>query len=237
MNAEINISDQKSIIEIVRGRNLMVVAHSKETLKIFMDLMLKQMLNSKGEGLIEFGFIGSSANCVDDIAAIPSSSLYKGIRTDYKLSRDSLLAMMNQLIGEFETRYQQLKTSGAQNIHAYNLMNDMKIPDLWIVINDYADLINVYGYEFSSLLGRLAVMGKLIAMHIVIATTQDQKQENNVFVVENFHDKIILSDHYLKYLPGIPKSWQGVGLTGNGDALHVRSGKGIRTQIQRLEIQ
>lgn len=77
---------------------------------------------------------------------------------------------------EMERRYALLDALGARDIYAYNRKLQKKnttalpMPQLIIIIDEFADLMATTGREMESALARLAAMSRAVGIHIVLAT-------------------------------------------------------------------
>ena len=77
-------------------------------------------------------------------------------------------------VGEMESRYETLASSGVKNISSYNALMQKtggdKMPFIVIVIDELADLMMVAAREVEDSICRLAQLARAIGIHLVIAT-------------------------------------------------------------------
>jgi len=227
-----DIYQQVVMMDLNAVSNLMVVASSEKEVSHYVGGALKQICNTLGEELFKVGYIGCHSNGIQ--LHLPGNSWYRGPKNRFGQCREPILGKMTQVVDEIETRYHILLKRRVKSLPEYNKKAVFKLPHLCFVIYDYVELINKYGTEFTSLLGRIAILGRLTGVHIIIATTHGQREENSVFINENFHDRFIIDNKHLSYLSGVHKKGQIMHLRGNGDLFHIRTGDGVKARVQRL---
>jgi len=79
-------------------------------------------------------------------------------------------------ICEMERRYSMLDSLGVRDIRSYNRrirernLAQEKLPYIVVIIDEFADLMQITGKELESTLARLAAMSRAVGIHLVLAT-------------------------------------------------------------------
>ena len=139
----------------------------------------------------------------------------------------------NFAVREMESRYQLFAGSKVRNIEGYNNLNpDKKMPYILIIVDEFADLMNVAAKEVEVLIQRLTQKARAAGIHLILATQRPSADvitgviKSNIpsrisFMVEsNLNSRIILDE-------GGAES-----LLGKGDMLFKRAGALNLVRIQ-----
>ncbi len=76
---------------------------------------------------------------------------------------------LNWVVGQMEERYQLLAKEGARNIEAYNEKQE-KIPYIIVIVDEFADLMNVARDQIENAITRLAQLSRAVGIHLILAT-------------------------------------------------------------------
>ena len=80
------------------------------------------------------------------------------------------IAILGELIGEMERRYELLSGAMARNLDDYNKKNEVKIPRIAVMIDELADLMTVEKRGAESAILCLAQKARAAGIHLVIGT-------------------------------------------------------------------
>jgi len=76
---------------------------------------------------------------------------------------------LNWVVGQMEERYQLLAKIGMRNIEAYNEKQE-KIPYIVVIVDEFADLMNVARDQIENAITRLAQLSRAVGIHMILAT-------------------------------------------------------------------
>ncbi|MBU0548555.1 MAG: DNA translocase FtsK [Candidatus Omnitrophica bacterium] len=76
---------------------------------------------------------------------------------------------LNWVVGQMEERYQLLAKAGVRNIEAYNEKQE-KIPYIIVIVDEFADLMNVARDQIENAITRLAQLSRAVGIHLILAT-------------------------------------------------------------------
>jgi len=76
---------------------------------------------------------------------------------------------LNWVVLEMENRYQLLAKEGVRNIEAYNAKQE-KIPYIIVIVDEFADLMNVARDQIENAITRLAQLSRAVGIHLILAT-------------------------------------------------------------------
>jgi hypothetical protein len=155
----------------------------------------------------------------------------RGVITDPQLAIEILQRLLNV---ELEERTSVLKNAKARDISSYNARDNVKIPRIVVVIDEFADLADIMeGSErddFDASLRRLAQRARNVGIHLVLATQRPTTDIINGTIKANLPCRVSfrLSSHVdsqtILDVPGAEK------LLGNGDMLVSWNGELRRLQ-------
>lgn len=92
-------------------------------------------------------------------------------------------AALNWAVGEMQNRYNLLKDNNVRNLKGYNALMeekgepDSKLPEIVIIIDEFADLMLAARNEVEDAINRLAALARAAGMYLVVAT---QRPTTNV---------------------------------------------------------
>lgn len=160
-------------------------------------------------------------------------SVYNGIphlRTEVITNMKKAEGALNWAVKEMEARYQLLAGAKVRNIEGYNkLYPDKKLPYILIIVDEFADLMNVAAKDVEVLIQRLTQKARAAGIHLILATQRPSANvitgviKSNIpsriaFMVESsLNSRIILDENGAESLLG-----KGDMLFKEGGALTVR---------------
>ncbi len=137
-------------------------------------------------------------------------SVYNGIphlRTEVVTDMKKAQGTLNWAVREMEARYQLFAGARVRNIEGYNSQNpDKKMPYILIIVDEFADLMNVAAKEVEVLIQRLTQKARAAGIHLILATQRPSADvitgviKSNIpsriaFMVEsNLNSRIILDE-------------------------------------------
>ena len=101
-------------------------------------------------------------------------SVYNGIphlRTEVVTGMKKAQGTLNWAVREMEARYQLFAGAKVRNIEGYNkLYPDKKMPYILLIVDEFADLMNVAAKEVEVLIQRLTQKARAAGIHLILAT-------------------------------------------------------------------
>ena len=113
---------------------------------------------------------------------------------------EDVILTLNSLCVEMDNRYQLLKDSNTRNIVEYNEKveekitknNDAsrKLPYITVIIEEYADLIMLYGKKIEMPIARLAQKSRVVGIHVILATQRLSQNVVTGIIKANFPSRM-----------------------------------------------
>lgn len=163
-------------------------------------------------------------------------SVYNGIphlRTEVVTDMKKAQGTLNWAVREMEARYQLFAGARVRNIEGYNQINsEKKLPYILVIVDEFADLMNVAAKEVEVLIQRLTQKARAAGIHLILATQRPSADvitgviKSNIpsriaFMVEsNLNSRIILDEGGAETL------------LGKGDMLFKQAGALTTRRIQ-----
>lgn len=138
---------------------------------------------------------------------------------------------LNWVVNEMEERYQLLAKVGARNIEAYNEKQE-KIPYIVVIIDEFADLMNVAADQIENAIMRLAQLSRAVGIHLILATQRPSVNVITGVVKANLPARISfkvaskVDSRTVLDMNGADK------LLGKGDMLFLRPGESKLIRVQ-----
>jgi S-DNA-T family DNA segregation ATPase FtsK/SpoIIIE len=111
-----------------------------------------------------------------------------------------VVATLNSLTKEMDTRYDLLKNANVRNIIEYNnkfinrRLNPEKghrfLPYIVVVIDEFADLIMTAGKEVEAPIARIAQLARAVGIHLIVATQRPSTNVITGIIKANFPARI-----------------------------------------------
>ena len=145
---------------------------------------------------------------------------------------------LNWAVGEMQNRYNLLKDNNVRNLKGYNALMEergepeSKLPEIVIIIDEFADLMMAAKSEVEDAINRLAALARAAGMYLVIATQRPTVNVITGVIKANIPSRIAfnvtsqIDSRTILDSPGAEK------LLGRGDMLYNPSGSMKPMRIQ-----
>lgn len=145
---------------------------------------------------------------------------------------------LNWAVVEMQNRYSLLKDNNVRNLKGYNALMEergepeSKLPEIVIIIDEFADLMIAAKSEVEDAINRLAALARAAGMYLVIATQRPTVNVITGVIKANIPSRIAfnvtsqIDSRTILDAPGADK------LLGRGDMLYKPSGAGKSQRIQ-----
>ena len=145
---------------------------------------------------------------------------------------------LNWAVGEMQNRYNLLKDNNVRNLKGYNALmeergeSESKLPEIVIIIDEFADLMMAAKSEVEDAINRLAALARAAGMYLVIATQRPTVNVITGVIKANIPSRIAfnvtsqIDSRTILDAPGADK------LLGRGDMLYNPSGAMKPMRIQ-----
>lgn len=145
---------------------------------------------------------------------------------------------LNWAVGEMQNRYNLLKDNNVRNLKGYNALmeergeSESKLPEIVIIIDEFADLMMTAKSEVEDAINRLAALARAAGMYLVIATQRPTVNVITGVIKANIPSRIAfnvtsqIDSRTILDVPGAEK------LLGRGDMLYNPSGAMKPLRIQ-----
>ena len=154
--------------------------------------------------------------------------------TDMNLAANAL----TWCVKEMERRYKLLAKYSVRNIDGFNskVKNDKAIeeeylPQIVIVVDEFADLFFVVGKRIEELIARLAQKARAAGIHLILATQRPSVDVITGLIKANIPSRIAFQVSSKTDSRVILDQGGAENLLGNGDMLYLESGKMIPERI------
>ncbi len=138
---------------------------------------------------------------------------------------------LNWVVNEMEERYKLLAKVGVRSIESYNEKQE-KIPYIIVVIDEFADLMNVAADQIENAVTRLAQLSRAVGIHLILATQRPSVNVITGVIKANLPARISfkvaskVDSRTVLDMNGADK------LLGKGDSLFLRPGESKLIRIQ-----
>lgn len=103
---------------------------------------------------------------------------------------DEAHAVMSDLVEEMDRRFKMMSKKSAKDINEYNAKRSKKLPYIVLIIDEFADLMQMSKKEFQIKLSRLAQKSRACGIHIIIATQRPSADVITGIIKANFPARI-----------------------------------------------
>ena len=139
---------------------------------------------------------------------------------------------------EIERRYKLLAKYSVRNIDGFNakvnndkLIEEEYLPQIVIVVDEFADLFFVVGKRIEELIARLAQKARAAGIHLILATQRPSVDVITGLIKANIPSRIAFQVSSKTDSRVILDQGGAENLLGNGDMLYLESGKMIPERI------
>lgn len=154
--------------------------------------------------------------------------------TDMNLAANALM----WCVKEMERRYKLLAKYSVRNIDGFNLkitkdttIDEEYLPQIVIVVDEFADLFFVVGKKIEELIARLAQKARAAGIHLILATQRPSVDVITGLIKANIPSRIAFQVSSKTDARVILDQVGAENLLGNGDMLYLESGKMIPERI------
>lgn len=133
---------------------------------------------------------------------------------------EDALRVVELLDREMDRRYALFSGAGARNLAEYNSSCEKKIPQILVIIDEYADIAcSAYAKQFDRLVQRLAQKARACGIHLVISTQRPSVKVINGVIKANFPTRVAFAVASYVDSMNILDSTGAECLLGSGDML------------------
>lgn len=133
---------------------------------------------------------------------------------------EDALRVVELLDREMERRYSLFSGAGVRNLAEYNSSCEKKIPQILVIIDEYADIAcSAYAKQFDRLIQRLAQKARACGIHLVISTQRPSVKVINGVIKANFPTRVAFAVASYVDSMNILDSTGAECLLGSGDML------------------
>ncbi|WP_297023125.1 DNA translocase FtsK [uncultured Dialister sp.] len=163
-------------------------------------------------------------------------SVYNGIphlRTEVITNMKKAEGALNWAVREMEARYQLFAGAKVRNIDGYNKMNpDKKMPYILIIVDEFADLMNVAAKDVEVLIQRLTQKARAAGIHLILATQRPSADVITGVIKSNIPSRIAFMVESALNSRIILDEGGAETLLGKGDMLFKQAGALTTVRIQ-----
>lgn len=163
-------------------------------------------------------------------------SVYNGIphlRTEVITNMKKAEGALNWAVREMEARYQLFAGAKVRNIEGYNKQNpDKKMPYILIIVDEFADLMNVAAKEVEVLIQRLTQKARAAGIHLILATQRPSADVITGVIKSNIPSRIAFMVESALNSRIILDEGGAETLLGKGDMLFKQAGALTTVRVQ-----
>lgn len=163
-------------------------------------------------------------------------SVYNGIphlRTEVVTDMKKAQGTLNWAVREMEARYQLFAGAKVRNIEGYNKMYpDKKLPYILLIVDEFADLMNVAAKEVEVLIQRLTQKARAAGIHLILATQRPSADVITGVIKSNIPSRIAFMVESGLNSRIILDEGGAESLLGKGDMLFKQAGALSTVRIQ-----
>lgn len=163
-------------------------------------------------------------------------SVYNGIphlRTEVVTDMKKAQGVLNWAVREMEARYQLFAGARVRNIGGYNAAKpDERMPYIVIIVDEFADLMNVASKEVEILIQRITQKARAAGIHLILATQRPSADVITGVIKSNIPSRIAFMVESALNSRIILDEGGAESLLGKGDMLFKRAGALNTVRIQ-----
>lgn len=163
-------------------------------------------------------------------------SVYNGIphlRTEVVTDMKKAQGTLNWAVREMEARYQLFAGARVRNIEGYNKGNpEKKMPYILIIVDEFADLMNVAAKEVEVLIQRLTQKARAAGIHLILATQRPSADVITGVIKSNIPSRIAFMVESSLNSRIILDEGGAESLLGKGDMLFKQAGALSTVRVQ-----
>jgi len=236
------ISNETYVFDLTKMPHLLVAGATGQGKSVGLNAIMTSLLYKKHPAQLKFVLVDPKKVELTLYQSIEKHFLAKLPDEEEAIITDTqkVVATLNSLCIEMDTRYDLLKNAKLRNIKEYNERFIQRrlnpehghkyLPYIVVVIDEFADLIMTAGKEVELPLARLAQLARAIGIHLIIATQRPAANIITGAIKANFPARMAF-----KVASGIDSrtildSTGANQLIGKGDMLITRGSELVRVQ-------
>ncbi|GAF05054.1 FtsK/SpoIIIE family DNA translocase [Saccharicrinis fermentans] len=237
------ISNETFVIDLTKAPHMLVAGATGQGKSVGLNAIITSLLYKKHPSQLKFVLVDPKKVELNIYSKIERHFLAKlpddddeAIITDVQ----KVVATLNSLTIEMDTRYDLLKKAHARNIKEYNhkfvkrTLNPENghrfLPYIVVIIDEFADLIMTAGKEVEMPIARIAQLARAVGIHMIVATQRPSTNIITGVIKANFPTRVAFKVASMIDSRTILDSPGANQLIGRGDMLISQGGDLVRVQ-------
>ena len=237
------IYNKTHVIDLAKTPHMLVAGATGQGKSVGINAILTSLLYKKHPAELKFVLIDPKKVELSIYSRIEKYYLAKLPEEEEPIITDvqKVVATLNSLTKEMDTRYDLLKNANVRNIIEYNnkfinrRLNPEKghrfLPYIVVVIDEFADLIMTAGKEVEAPIARIAQLARAIGIHLIVATQRPSTNVITGMIKANFPTRVAFRVMQMVDSRTILDSPGANQLIGRGDML-INQGGGEMIRLQ-----
>ena len=196
------ISNETFVVDLAKMPHMLMAGATGQGKSVGLNAILTSLLYSKHPAEVKFVLVDPKKVELTLFNKIERHYLAKLPDTADAIITDNtkVINTLNSLCIEMDDRYELLKNAMCRNIKEYNTKfkarqlnpNDGHkfLPDIVLVVDEFADLIMTAGKEVETPIARLAQLARAIGIHLIIATQRPSVNVITGIIKANFPARV-----------------------------------------------
>ncbi|MDQ2177222.1 DNA translocase FtsK [Marinifilum sp. D714] len=236
------ISNETYTLDLAKMPHLLVAGATGQGKSVGLNAIITSLLYKKHPSQLKFVLIDPKKVELSIYSTIEKHFLAKLPEEEEPIITDinKVIATLNSLCIEMDSRYDLLKKAHARNIKEYNTKfvkrklnpenGHRYLPYIVVIIDEFADLIMTAGKEVEAPIARIAQLARAIGIHMIIATQRPSTNIITGVIKANFPARIAFKVASMIDSRTILDSPGANQLIGRGDMLISTSSDLVRVQ-------
>lgn len=196
------ISNETHTLDLAKMPHLLVAGATGQGKSVGLNALITSLLYKKHPSQLKFVLVDPKKVELSIYSTIEKHYLAKLPDEEEAIITDinKVIATLNSLCVEMDTRYDLLKKAHARNIKEYNAKfikrklnpenGHRYLPYIVVIIDEFADLIMTAGKEVEMPIARIAQLARAIGIHMIIATQRPSTNIITGVIKANFPARI-----------------------------------------------
>ncbi|MFA9371852.1 MAG: DNA translocase FtsK 4TM domain-containing protein [Labilibaculum antarcticum] len=236
------ISNETYTLDLTKMPHLLVAGATGQGKSVGLNAIITSLLYKMHPSQLKFVLIDPKKVELSIYSTIEKHFLAKLPGEDEAIITDihKVIATLNSLCIEMDSRYDLLKKAHARNIKEYNTKfvkrglnpenGHRYLPYIVVIIDEFADLIMTAGKEVETPIARIAQLARAIGIHMIIATQRPSTNIITGIIKANFPARIAFKVASMIDSRTILDSPGANHLIGRGDMLISLTSELVRVQ-------
>ena len=227
-----NISGEPMMADLAKMPHLLVAGTTGSGKSVAINSMILSLIYKSSPEHVRMIMIDPKMLELGIYDGIPH--LLTPVVTDMNLAANALMWSVK----EMERRYKLLAKYSVRNIDGFNakitkdsLIDEEYLPQIVIVVDEFADLFFVVGKKIEELIARLAQKARAAGIHLILATQRPSVDVITGLIKANIPSRIAFQVSSKTDARVILDQAGAENLLGNGDMLYLEGGKMIPERI------